>query len=95
MNYFGFFARYYISIVILSLIWYIRWHNSTYSVKVKVSDSQFDKFKSALENAAGATLRVSISTNVLKWWIERQVAKLHQVFTNRSSANIKFSKIKT
>ena len=70
------------------------------SLNVKLSNSQFNKLKSAIKNKSEVVLRLSsnvigddetnfphklLSTN-------RQVSNLHKAFSNHLSADIKFSK---
>ena len=70
------------------------------SLNVKLSNSKLKKLKSAEKNETGVVLRLSSNmigdneTNFLHKLLltNRQVANLHKVFANKSSADIKLSK---
>ena len=71
-------------------------YNSLY---VKLSDSQLNKFKSAIKNENGVVSRLSSNmigdneTNFLhKLASNRQVSNLRKAFSNHLSTNIKLSK---
>ena len=73
-------------------------------LKVKLSNSQFNKLKLGLKNGTEITLK--LSSNVVGdandennfphklLLTNTQVSRLHKVFANNSSANIKLSKTK-
>ena len=70
------------------------------SLNVKLSNSQLNKFKSAIKNENEVVLRLSsnmIGDNETNFphkllLTNRQVSNLHKAFANHSSANIKLSK---
>ena len=69
------------------------------SLNVKLSNSQLNKFKSAIKNENEVVLRLSSNmigdneTNFLhKLLTNRQVANLRKAFTNHLSTDIKLSK---
>ena len=70
------------------------------SLNVKLSNSQLNKFKSAIKNKTEVVLRLltnMICDNETNFphkllLINRQVSNLHKAFENRSSADIKLSK---
>ena len=70
------------------------------SINVKLSNSQLNKFKSAIKNETAVVLRLSsnmIGGNENKFLhklllTNTQVSNLRKAFTNNSSANIKLSK---
>ena len=70
------------------------------SLNVKLSNSQLNKFKSAIKNENDVVLRLSsnmIGDNEANLphkilTTNRQVSNLHKVFANNSSADIKLSK---
>ena len=70
------------------------------SLNVKLSNSQLNKFKSAIKNEAKVVLRLSSNmigdneTNFLHKLLltNRQVANIRKAFANNSSADIKLSK---
>ena len=70
------------------------------SLNVKLSNSQLNKFKSAIKNKAEVTLRLSsnmIGDNEANFPYQllltnTQVSNLRKAFANNSSANIKLSK---
>ena len=70
------------------------------SLNVKLSNSQLNKWKSAIKNETEIILRLSsnlIGNNETNFphkllLTERQVSSLHKSFANNSSANIKLSK---
>ena len=70
------------------------------SLNVKPSNSQLNKFKSAIKNETKVVLRLSSNmigdneTNFLHKLLltNRQVANIRQPFENNSSADIKLSK---
>ena len=70
------------------------------SLNVKLSNSQLNKFKSAIKNETEVVLRLSsnmIDDNENNFphkllWRNRQVANLRKAFANHSSTDIKFSK---
>ena len=72
------------------------------SLNVKLSNSQLNKFKSAIKNETEIVLRLSsniISDNKTDFphkllLTNRKVADLHKAFANHSSVNIKLSKTK-
>ena len=72
------------------------------SLNVKLSNSQLNKFKSAIKNETEIVLRLSsnvIGDNKTDFppkllLTNRQVANLHKAFANHSSVNIKLSKTK-
>ena len=64
------------------------------SLNVKLSNSQLNKFKSAIKNETEVALRLSsnmIGDNETKFQIRqvRPVSNLRKAFTNHSSADIK------
>ena len=71
------------------------------SLNVQLSNSQLNKFKSAIKNETKVVLRLSsnmIGDNETDFpdkllLTNRQVANIRKAFTNNSSADIKFSKI--
>ena len=70
------------------------------SLNVKLSNSQLNKFKSAIKNETEVVLRLSsnmIGDNEANFphqllLTNKQVSNLHKAFANNSSANIKLSK---
>ena len=72
------------------------------SLNVKLSDSQLNKLKSAIENETNVTLRISLNmagnsvdnTNFPHKLLltDRQVANIYKAFANHSSIDVKFSK---
>ena len=70
------------------------------SLNVKLSNSQLDKFKSAIKNETEVVLRLSsnmIDNNETNFphkvlLTNRQVANLRKAFENHSSTDIKLSK---
>ena len=70
------------------------------SSNVKLSNSQLNKFKSAIKNETEVVLRLSsnmIGDNETSFahkllLTNRQVSNLHKAFANNSSADIKLSK---
>ena len=71
-----------------------------YSLNVKLSNSQLNKFKSAIKNETEIVLRLSsnvIGDNKTDFppkllLTNRQVANLHKAFANHSPTDIKLSK---
>ena len=70
------------------------------TLNVKLSNSQLNKLKSAIKNGTEVTLLnfVGNSNNETNFahkllLPDLQVSKIHNIFANGSSANIKFSKI--
>ena len=71
------------------------------SLNVQLSNSQLNKFKSAIKNETKVVLRLSsnmIGDNEIDFpdkllLTNRQVANIRKAFANNSSADIKFSKI--
>ena len=71
-------------------------------LKVKLSDSQLDKLKSAIKNEIAVVLR--LSPNMIGdsndkasfphelLLTDKQISSIRKVFSNNSSADIKFSK---
>ena len=76
----------------------IKWHNS---LNIKLSNSQLNKFKSAIKNETEVVLRLSsnmIGDNETNFphkllWTNRQVSNLRKAFENHLSADIKLSKL--
>ena len=67
-------------------------------VNVKLSDTKPEKFKNAVKNETGTTLRISLKTfngNNLPHkllFITRQKTKIRNAFNNNTSTDFKFSK---
>ena len=77
--------------------------NQYNTLNIKLSNSQLNKLKSAIENGTEVTLKLSSNVaggsndenNILYnlWLTNTQVSKLRKAFENNSSANLKSSKI--
>ena len=83
-----------------SLVFYQHKMTHYNSVNVKLSNSQLNKFKSAIKNETDVVLRLSsnmIGDNEANFphkllLTNRQVSNLHKAFSNHLSADIKLSK---
>ena len=74
------------------------------SVNVKLSNSHFNKWKSAVENSTDISLKLSLNMIVIVIIIvetsfpyylsmtDKKVLKFHKTFRNKSSANMNLSK---
>ena len=72
------------------------------TLNIKLSNSQINKLKSGIKNGTEVTLKLSSNvvgdSNYVKNFLQKllltnkQIWKLHKVFGNNSSANIKLSK---